>query len=82
MGLHLASFSDLHTTCIVLLDLDLTSNTSTTDDLGRRGTVGQIRDLSRSLPAFSAHSLDLSDDFLVLAIRACVATEYVLIGLL
>jgi len=82
MGLHLTSFSNLHTACIVLLDLNLTSNTSTADDLGRCGTVGQIRDLSRGLPAFSAHSLDVSDDFLVLAIGACVASKDVLVSLL
>jgi len=82
MGLNLTSFSHLHSPSIILLDLNLTSYSPTADDLGCCGTVGQICDLSWGLPTFSTHSLDLSDNFLILDIRACVSTKDILVDLL
>jgi hypothetical protein len=83
MWLHLPTFSDLHTTTIVLLlDLYLPSYAATANDLGGCGTVWQVSDLCRGLPAFSSHPLDLSNNFLVLPIRARVAPEGILISFL
>ena len=76
MWLHLASIAS-----VVLLDLNLTSYSTTADNLCCSGTIWQISDLSWGLASFSPHPLDLGNNFLVFTIWTCLITKDVFVCL-